>query len=317
MRYFLFISSVIILFFSSCTKEIKIDIPETEPKLVLNSLFTNDSVFCVNISRTTSFSENTTYFINDATVKLYQDDNQISNFIYTGNGMYKSAIDYKPEIGETYTVKVTHNDYENLFAENIIPLPPDVIQIIKTDSAYLDEDGYYGSEVEITIHDDKNKRNYYEIKLEGYYFEDYSDVPGYENYQPEDTVWYVRNLNLTGNDAVLINEGLNEYYPTEFPLSDTLFNGQSYTLKLRFSPPGDFLVINDGTYNLAKNYKLIAKIKSVSEEYYKYKKKLIIHLENQMGDIWEGTANPVNMFTDITGGYGIFAGYSSYTDTLP
>jgi len=311
------ILSLSCLMLISCTKEIEIDIPEVKTKLVLNGLFTNDSVFCVNVSRTTNFSQNITKYISDATVELYQGNRQISNFIYTENGIYKSTIDYKPEIGKTYTIKILHDKYDNLYAENKVPLLPNVIQTEKTDSAYIDEDGYYGSEAEITINDSPNNKNYYEIKLIGYYFEDYSGIPGYENNQTEDTVWHTRRLYLTGNDVVLLNEGLTDYYPSEYPFSDTLFNGQSYTLKVHYLPPQTILVVNDGEYNLAKNYQLIVVINSVSEAYYKYKKKLIIHTENQSGDIWDGTANPVNMFSNIEGGYGIFAGYSSYIDTIP
>ncbi|RLD48091.1 MAG: hypothetical protein DRI94_13085, partial [Bacteroidetes bacterium] len=89
------ILSLSCLMLISCTKEIEIDIPEVKTKLVLNGLFTNDSVFCVNVSRTTNFSQNITKYISDATVELYQGNRQISNFIYTENGIYKSTIDYK------------------------------------------------------------------------------------------------------------------------------------------------------------------------------------------------------------------------------
>ena len=42
----------------------------------------------------------------------------------------------------------------------------------------------------------------------------------------------------------------------------------------------------------------------------------MLHFENQIGDIWDGTGNPVNLYSNVENGYGIFAGYSENTDTV-
>ena len=56
--------------------------------------------------------------------------------------------------------------------------------------------------------------------------------------------------------------------------------------------------------------------RSVSKNYYNYGKALVIHTNNQEGDIWNGCASPVPMITNIENGFGIFAGYSTDTVTI-
>ena len=309
-----------LLFFMlfSCTKIIEIDFPKQEPKLVVNSLFTNDSIFKINVSQTTNFNQSSVKFIPDAEIILSEENNDIvSQFEYTGNGIYKSINGYKPVLNKKYKIEINHPELGQIKSSNKIPVSPNILLINKRDSVFTDEDGYYMSEADITIQDNPNEKNWYEFELTAYYYDDYSGIPGYGDSNQIDTVPHKRTLYITSNDIVLTNEGLTDYYPSYYPLSDTLFNGLTYTLKLQYLPPQDILGINDAEYNLAKNYKLTVTVRSVTEEYYKYRKKLIIHLENQSGDVWDGMGNPVQMYSNIEGGYGIFAGYSSFTDTIP
>ena len=143
----IFLFFIPLLLFISCTKEIEIDLPNQAPKLVLNCFFTNDSIFSLNISKTTNFTQTLIKYISDADVKLYSGSDEICNFNYTNNGIYKSNADYNPIIGKTYSITVSSPDFPDLYAENKIPPLPDIIQITKNDSVFFDEDGYYLSEV--------------------------------------------------------------------------------------------------------------------------------------------------------------------------
>ena len=79
----------------------------------------------------------------------------------------------------------------------------------------------------------------------------------------------------------------------------------------------NFLPIKYNTGELVDpDYKLIVVLRSVSESYYRYKKMLPEHLNAQQYDFWQGQGDPVEMFTNIEGGYGIFGAYSTVRDTL-
>jgi len=108
-------------------------------------------------------------------------------------------------------------------------------------------------------------------------------------------------------DPVLLNEGDIPYLPTTYFFSDELFNGQKYTLQIN----------RDLGYGIPQ--KII--LRSVSRNYYLYRKYWTRHYYNQTTDesglrgiIYKGEAQP--MYNNIENGYGIFAGYvenSPYT----
>ena len=71
--------------------------------------------------------------------------------------------------------------------------------------------------------------------------------------------------------------------------------------------------------DLAKNDSdslFILKFRTASHEYFKYKKTVGSHLENQDSDLWQGTGNPSRLYSNIEGGYGIFAMYQESRDTI-
>jgi hypothetical protein len=165
------------------------------------------------------------------------------------------------------------------------------------DSVAIDSDGVFFSECEIEFTDNSFQKNYYEISLFKLY-ELNNEIATDEAY-------------LFSSDPVIEAEGLTDYYPSSIILSDTLINGQNYKLKINYYPP------YWSTGEVVDNkYKVIIHFRSISENYYKYKKALIVHEYNQDGDIWDGLGNPVPMFTNIEGGYGIFAGYIVDIDTI-
>jgi len=57
---------------------------------------------------------------------------------------------------------------------------------------------------------------------------------------------------------------------------------------------------------------MVATLSSVSEDYYKYNVTLAKYEQTQ-GDPF---AQPVQVYSNIENGFGIFGGYSSFSDTL-
>jgi hypothetical protein len=283
---------IIFLMLSSCSKEVTIDIPAPEPKPVLNCLFTSDSLFKVHLSESTSVFDPPFAYGAGQKIFLYE-NNIIKDSLRWEDEYYTSNI--TPQFNASYRIEWVHKD--NISSVDDIPEFVAMQSASFHDSVAIDSDGVFFSECEIEFTDNSFQKNYYEISLFKLY-ELNNEIATDEAY-------------LFSSDPVIEAEGLTDYYPSSIILSDTLINGQNYKLKINYYPP------YWSTGEVVDNkYKVIIHFRSISENYYKYKKALIVHEYNQDGDIWDGLGNPVPMFTNIEGGYGIFAGYIVDIDTI-
>ena len=307
-----------VILFQTCRKQIEIEFPDIEPVLAVSCLFSPDSIIKLNLFKTSDFNDSTIYPVNDATCKLFANDNFLENLIIDNNGLYISPSNYKPKHNINYKIEISHPDYSTIYATDKLPEFPEIINITKQDSVMFDEDGNYLSSLFLTLKDNPDIENFYEIKIFVRYKRDYSQVWWLDTLEMQniDTSFHTNLLILRSEDIVIKNEGLLDYYPTTYPFSDELFNGQTYTLNINYLLPEIIYGYNDYVVSLIQNYQLIVYLRSVSENYYNYKKKLIIHLENQYSDVWDGIGEPVQMYNNIQNGYGIFAGYTTYLDTI-
>ncbi len=314
----LFVLSSIFLL-PSCYKQIEIEFPQSETSAVLNCLFTNDSIFNVKINKTSDFNDSISYPVTGAVCKLYT-DNQLVEALKSvdKDGFYSTTSGYTAKYNTIYKIEISSSNLPTITAIDKLPNPPQILNISKQDSVMLDEEGSYLNQLNITINDPVDVLNFYELTCFAYYKYDYSEVWWLDSIglQEVDTSYQKTLLTPQSQDVVIKNEGLLDYAPTTLPFSDALFNGQVYNLNFNYLIPTYSIVYNDYTINTITNYKLIVSIRSISENYFKYKKKFIIHQANQYSDFWDGIAEPVQMFTNVENGYGVFAGYSTFVDTI-
>ncbi len=305
-----------LLLLPSCYKQLEIEFPDNEPLIAVSCLFTKDSSFVVKVNQTTGFNDSVSHKITNATCKLFANNQFVENLSHASDGFYTS--NHKPDYNTVYKIEVSSKDLSIVSATNQLPTPPKIINLTKQDSIMFGEDGYYLHQLDLTIKDPAEVSNYYELAVFVYYKLDYSGAWWLDSTQlaEVDTNYRITAVVPQSQDIVLKNEGLLDYYPRTFPFSDELFNGQTYTLNINYLLPGYVTSYNDTEINLITDYQLIVAVRSVSEDYYKYKKKLIIHQNNQDSDIWNGIGEPVQMFSNITNGYGIFAGYTTFIDTI-
>ncbi len=307
-----------VLLLSSCYKQLEIEFPNSEPLIAVSCLFTKDSSFVVNVNQTSSFNDSVSHKITNATCKLFADNQFVENLTHSSDGFYTSPSNYKADYNTVYKIEISSEDLPVVSAINEIPQPVQITNLTKQDSVMFGEDGKYLHQLDITIDDPSEIDNYYEFTIFAYYKLDYSNVWWLDSTELAeiDTSYHIKTVVPQSQDIVLKNEGLLDYYPHTFPFSDELFNGQTYTLNINYLLPESTTSYNETQIYLITDYQLIVAVRSVSEDYYKYKKKLIIHQENQDSDIWNGIGDPVQMFSNIKNGYGIFAGYTTFIDTI-
>ncbi|MBA7532905.1 hypothetical protein ES705_25135 [subsurface metagenome] len=281
--YYLFF---MLFLLTSCTKEVVIYLPDHEGKTVINSFFSPDALLCVHVSRSRVTTD--TFFIQETVpVVVLKYAEKTDTLQSTGNGYYVSQ-NHVPQVETRYSIEVSSTEYGKATASDKIPeeVPFEVINYMQ--EAGIDVEGCNFSSITIRFNEPPGEKNYYEIK-------------GVHESKPGEKLRYEK-LRLWSNDVVIRNEGYDNLI-----FSDELINGKSHTLAFNFY---------HFVYKKKIESRFFIHFRSVSENYFFYKKKLMLHFENQISDIGYGTGNPVNLYSNVENGYGIFAGYSEYMDTV-
>lgn len=279
---------------TSCEKEVYIKTPPFEPKVVLNSSSRINDTINVTVARTLSVQEmqySTEARLADATVKLYVDD------VYKETLEFDmSTVTYRShtiaEAGKKYKLMVDAQGYKEVTAEVVAPLLIPISSISHIANARIDQDGNPQDELKITFTDPAADGDCYIVKV----------IPAGDSISQ----YYSRRngfcVNTTdpgtetvANDNVDINTCL---FNDDIFIRDILFNGKQKDLILYMSPhdiaPGvtDF---SDSTYAYVE-------LVHVPETFFKYEKSY--RVAKQTND--NPFAEPVNVYSNVKNGYGIF-----------
>jgi hypothetical protein len=259
---------------------IDIELPATDPKIVVNSFFTGNSQIKVHLSKSIGILENITPECTDATV-IMREKNIIIDTLYFQSGYYYSHI--LAEINKNYSLEIIVPGMETVFCEDLIPEKTLLQSFVCIDSVLIDEDGFIINELKLDF-DDFSGPSFYEVQLSAKYTIDNNST----------SIWFMKN-----SDPIITSTGLLDYNPKTLIFNDKMFDGKHCSVKIYFATR---------TY---ADYNLKITFRSLSESYYKYKVKQFAYLFSLDADIFSGMSEPINLYSNITGGYGIFAGYSS------
>jgi hypothetical protein len=279
----------------SCQKELELDFPDIEPRLVVNCFFSPDSLFKVRVGKLLSVNDSVTPFIiEDAECEIYENGTFAENLQYSENGFYNSQT-LKAKSGFIYSIKVKHPDFPEVSATDTAPFPVTVSEEYFELNAFYDAlDEAHKNELFIRFTDNSSQKNYYLLSIEEKFVE---NNPRYILFEKS-------------NDYTLQYTDLLEYRPYSIPFSDNFFNGQEYLVSVYYKLSQ---FSSDGTYN---SHDLYVHFNSISYQFHEYTKYMILHVRNRESDIFEGIGDPIQMYSNIENGYGIFAAYCPRTDTL-
>lgn len=279
--------------FSSCEKKLDIELPDHTPELVVNAIFTPDSAFQVEVSRTKSLTDprGVTY-ISNATVEIYEDNMLMETLPYRSvtnlKGVYK-AEGAVAKANRSYTVKVRAPGYQAVTATNVVPEKVDIVGAELQDIR-LDANSIKGNLV-VNFQEPEDQANAYHLIIyrpiirlndqSGLY-----EVAGYyEEYFKTEEVRVTENYDV---GVLFTDEGCN---------------GQKKEIVCEFN--GFYDASRDGLDHF------IVELRSVSDDYYRYHKSYTEQQNNFNNKI-------VDVYTNVEDGYGIFAGYhSSYYTIFP
>ena len=281
---------ILVCSLNSCTKELPFA-PEVEAsKLVINSYFSSDSLWKVHLTQSRSVVDtNALDQVQNGVVNIRDGNGTlVTTLIDQGDGFFRSATEI-PQQGATYQIEASAPGFEAVTAENRIPTSFQVLSFDTLTTWF--EDSSRTMEFEISFQDPPGEQNFYEV---GFYrtFERVDFFTG-------DTIFSYGPLPFSCGDPNVetsqqIEDGLDSYFD-QIWLKDETFDGEIHTLKFTIPrwtlddpiEPDAVLVFANG-----------------SEDYYLHRKSHII-AEGTEGNPF---AQPVQVYSNIENGYGIFAG---------
>lgn len=295
------VNLLIILTFLSCQPE-KIDIPDTGRKIVINSLVVSDSLMGANITTSayiipySSTQYNPFTEIIDAKAVIYENntflDSLILNysykyfpFYYYFLNNYHSKLFY-PKPGHQYKIKV---DAPGKPEATAITTIPNIVKIERIDtSRVIISNPWWKSNVDmvfdIVFNDPANEKNYYLIFMPGGQFSSFQD-PAIEEH-----------LNVGG-----------------IAFSDKTFNGKQHLTRLIINGKDiGYPFMYDVQHPPYPKTVLYFKLYSITEDYFKYIQTLNLFIKNCNNPL----DAPSQVYSNVQGGYGIFAGAAVSCDSI-
>ena len=290
----IFILLVIASTFISFEKVIPFEGDVTVSKLVINSIFESDSNFKVHVSSSRSVVDTASFLnIEDAEVKILDNDGNIVDVLnHINNGFYIGQT--YPEENKTYNLEVKHPNYTNITSLDSLPAPINIKSIDTT--TVLDPINGDRIQINLNFDDPSNFQNYY--LLETYAVSEYILLEGIDTIEHEiDTAQQYMIL----SDVVFQNGG--SPWRDQGLFNDLLFNGQNKVLEFEI-PFYDESGYEDGYEWSYKISGIRIYLHNISKSYYYYRTSLELY-QNTSGNPF---AQPVQVYSNIENGFGIFAG---------
>ncbi|MFK8102522.1 MAG: DUF4249 domain-containing protein [Saprospiraceae bacterium] len=306
----LLLLTLVILSSSTCEEEVDLSLQSPPPKLVINSTFSPDQTFEVIVSRTQGLFDEINYQnITNAKVDIYEEGQfferltyiqDLSPSYYLGNKSIRSD--------KRYTLKVETPSLDPIEATDLIPRKANLagVQVIGVREKILQSidpeanDREYTFTVRTTIEDPVNQENYYELNL-------FVEPISYEISAVMDT----SRITLPPFGPIFLEEPTDNSPAVPFLnggvlIKDRSFDGQTQSFSFALS-----YQLNSKEQLLGN---IIVELRAVSRAYYLYHNSLDRHIQAQENPLSE----PVIVFNNIEGGYGIFSGFTStYSSSIP
>lgn len=306
MKRVIFFALISCLGLAACVRTEKIeDFPIEKPKIVVNSFLKNNEEIEFFISKSLSSIDNAKIKkVSNAEISIYENDKLVevitqesTNHINDIDAYFVSTI--KPQIGKRYKISVSAKSLNTVTAES--DLPPELNnvtgKIVKMDTMILHNEFNNRRE-------DSTKYSVY-IKT-GSIILNIPDEPGVKNYykinlKAEEKFWDGTQWDYRYRTIYIGNEG-SDYnnYDNGLFLTDKLYEGKNIPVKL------DIQWGNIQSAETKIKFKII--VSSQSEEKQKYDISVGQYYQNQDNPFVE----PTLVYSNIIGGYGIFAGESEF-----
>lgn len=275
-----------------CEKELPFSPEVTESKLVVNSFFAEDSLWHVSLSQSLDILDTSSFRqVQNGVVEIQDaNGNLITSLVDQGNGDFTSATEF-PQVGPTYRVQASAPGFATVSSTSSIP---GQLQGLRMDTTrILNPDSSVDLQIDLHFQDPLGEANFYIIEIIGEYL--YIDQA--------ETLYFDFPVAFTCTDPNIDTDNQladitgDSFYDRAY-LRDAAFDGQAYTLRLLL--PDDFFIDED------ENFALLGTVSFTmgGADYFNYRRSVEAY-ENSVDNPF---AQPTQVFTNVEGGFGIFAG---------
>jgi hypothetical protein len=305
---------------TACQHE-NLDIPDTGRKIVINGLITTDNLLNVRIGQSAYYNKNTDVWqtdLDNAKVFFYQNNSFIDSLHFVSNLRYNDLMFYYPSnywSGKAFPLP----DKEYKIVVKVPGLPdatastlvPKLVGIDRLDTSRIFHvpNPYYPDLSNVTIicninfTDPGDEKNYYLIKV--------SKVSRY---------WYTEasNIMIDTQDPIVEERMANVNGIFGIAFSDKLINGRKSSLQFSIDANAIGMPFLDDRPRIDgipyPDHKKVVYfwLCSITEEYYRYIQTLNLYKKNYGNPLTE----PVMIYSNIIGGYGIFTAAAVSIDSL-
>jgi hypothetical protein len=297
----LFMAFIGLSLLTSCenllTATVEIDPPEYTPQLVMHVRL-DETATEVRVVLTRTFGSLETvsnwrdYFVDGATLEFFADGQKVGNMVPVGTDsawVYSIALAGPLQVGKTYEIKGTHPNFQPISTKQVMPAAPEANRFTLNRNA-LSSDGFNVYNLGFFIKDTPNEVNFYEVSGSQLVFQVQPILDPNGAIIGFDTLFStIYNLSFDNlNDRNLVQGVGNSVL-----ISDQLFDGQEYPFSANFYPT---------FFSSTDSNKFDIVVRQVTPEYYRWSKSYVEQANNEFNIF----AEPVNVFTNIENGLGIF-----------
>ena len=288
--YFVWLFAIVISI-SSCRKLVTDEFTDPELIPVINAFLIPGNQFELQASYTANISKTIFNYIDNANITLLVDGTIIENLSYNEEGIYSSSIDINKE--SIYQCEILVPGFDPIICTDTIPSVPKVYNIQHINEAGRNEEGFSYPAIKVSFANDTSNKQYYEVCLRLLKSDNNEEKAELE----------------TIIDPVLINEGLPIALFRNEIIKDTV-----YQLTLNYTT--GIHATRDGI-GYTPLYPLIVEFRHVSYAYYLYAQSVYLYENSRYPDGLGTATTAFNTYSNVEGGYGIFAGFSVFqSDTI-
>ena len=239
------------LILSSCIELVSDDFPDYEAVPSLNCILVSGDRLSLQISKAEKISSDDLSLVNNANVQVEQGGSGSFTLDYQGKGLYTSNILVEPR--SPYQIQVVIDGYPELYASDSVPAPCGISILNQTNTAKLNEDGFYMAGVELEFNDDPMTKDYYEIII-------------YK--RREDYIFPSPAFNE--QNKIRLNEGFEPYTNESLVFSDELIEEEYINMNLIYG--ADYNSGSSGgiRHQTISEHMLIAELRHISKAYYMF-----------------------------------------------
>ncbi len=292
----LLMASVVIM---SCTKDLSDNQDNFESVLVLNSAFLPGEIMSVRLTNSVSIfdkDDNITGVL-DASVRVRDEDSgEVFTLHHVGEGLYQSDI-FRPEYEIDYTVMASAEGFVSIEATSSIPYP--VIATISSQSEGFNDSGDYEAEIELEFVNEENAPKFYVWEVvddnkqfnQDFTFDQVLDNPVMLTSQDDNT------------DSVLADES----FQSRVFYTDNGDNADPYRSSFITPTTPSFAAQSSSDIDEELAPRIQVRVMTVSEDLYQYFKSVEIYRSRGIHN--SSITQPSEIYSNVKGGIGIFAGY--------